>query len=361
MGRNRLFWISMIVIHFSSCFKHTPEEPMLTDPVIEAVTFNYSQINKSIFIAADVSDPQGSEDVDSVVFSLYRVASLTSETGTLILTGKLTDDGPPEDIIQKDNVFSVLVDSAQFGNRNGFYKVDVKAFDIDGNESELISKTTTVEQNSAPSLYMLEAPKTFEKGDTLIFKIRVTDPQGPRDINYNGSVSYSVRRPDGEYSTDPTFFLSDSGTRGDDIIGDGIFTVHQPSDRNSKRQGLFYFYFTAKDIHGAVSDTLTCPVTNPGVTLISSNQADTLHTDQTLRIEWESAYISSVKLEYATDAHVTSPSWHTIASVAAATRHYDWTVPLIMPSSHCKIKISDTNPEYPNRVDYSDNEFTILP
>jgi len=122
---------------------------------------------------------------------------------------------------------------------------------------------------------------------------------------------------------------------------------------------LFYFYFTAKDVYGAVSDSLICPVKNPGITLISPNQAVTLYASETYRIEWESAYISNVIIEYASNTNMSSPSWLTVATVAASDYQYNWVVPSNVSSGHCKIKISDADSQYPNRVDYSDNEFTI--
>jgi len=343
-----------------ACISPIQEEDLLTEPVITSVVLNYSQLYKTLFIAAEVTDPQGWNNIDSVAFQLYRKDSVSATTEELFLTNCLIDSGSP-DIIWKDNIYSYLVDSTTMANNEGYFTVKVQAFDKDGNASEIETQSELAEPNSAPVLFPIVIPESFEKGDTLIFKIRVTDPQGSAEIGYEGAVSYVVKRPDGEYFSDPTFYLSDIGTRGDEIAGDGIYTVHQPSNRNSKYQGLFYFYFTAKDTYGAVSDSMICPVRNPGITLISPNQADTLYAGETYRIEWESAYISNVVLEYASNTNMTSPSWQTIATVAASDYHYAWAVPSNVSSDHCKIRISDADSQYANRVDYSDNEFTILP
>lgn len=343
-----------------ACINPIEEEDSLTKPVINSVVLNYSQLNRTLFIAAEVIDPQGRNNIDSVAFQLYRKDSVSAPTEELFLQSCLVDSGLP-DIIWKDNVYSYLIESTTLVNREGYFTVKVQAFDKDGNTSEIETQSEAVAPNSAPVLFPIVIPEQFEKGDTLIFKIRVTDPQGSEEINYERAVSYVVKRPDGEYFADPTFYLSDDGTRGDEINGDGIYTVHQPSNRNSKYQGLFHFYFTAKDIHGTVSDSLICPVRNPGVTLISPNQADTLYAGETYRIEWESAYISNVILEYASNTNMTSPSWQTITTVTAIEYYYDWTVPSNVSSSYCKIKISDADSQFPNRVDDSDNEFTILP
>jgi len=343
-----------------ACINPTREEDLLTKPVITYVVLNYSQLHKTLFIAAEVTDPQGWNNIDSVTFQLYRKDSISATTEDLFLTNCLVDSGLP-DIIWKDNAFSYLVDSTAMANNEGYFTVKVQAFDKDGNASAIETQSELAEPNSPPVLFPIVIPQSFEKGDTLIFKIRVTDPQGSEEISYEGAVSYVVKRPDGEYLADPTFYLSDTGTRGDEISGDGIYTVHQPSNRNSKYQGLFHFYFIAKDVYGAVSDSLICPVKNPGVTLISPNQAATLHAGETYRIEWESAYISNVIIEYASNTNMTSPSWQTIATVAASDYQYSWVVSSSVSSSHCKIRISDADSQYSNRVDYSDNEFTISP
>lgn len=358
--KKKLLLIIPVAFIGIACISPTQEEDLLSEPVITSVVLNYSQLHKTLFIAAEVIDPQGWNNIDSVTFQLYRKDSVSVTTEELFLTSCLVDSGLP-DIIWKDNVYSYLVDSTAMANSEGYFTVKVQAFDKDGNASEIETQSEVAEPNSPPDLFPIVIPESFEKGDTLIFKIRVTDPQGSDEISYEGAVSYVVKRPDGEYFADPTFYLSDTGTRGDEISGDGIYTVHQPSNRNSKYQGLFYFYFTAKDVYGAVSDSLICPVRNPGVTLISPNQADTLYAGETYRIEWESAYISNVILKYASDAHHTSPSWQTIDTVKASGYYYDWTVPSNVSSSHCKIKIYDSDSEYSNRIDYSDNEFTILP
>jgi hypothetical protein len=355
------FPLFILVLFFgSACINPIQEEELLTDPVVTSVVLNYSQLNKSLFIAASVTDPQGRSNIDSVAFQLYFKDSVSATTKALFLENCLVDSGLP-DIIWKDNIYSYLLDSTVMADREGYFTVEVQAFDKDGHTSDIESQSVMAKPNDEPILFPITIPESFEKGDTLIFMIRVTDPQGSDEISYDGAVSYVVKRPDGEYFSDPTLYLSDTGTRGDEISGDGIFTVHQPSNRNSKYQGLFYFYFTAKDIHGAVSDSLICPVRNPGVTLTAPNQADTLHAGESYRIEWESAYISNVVIEYASDAQMTSPTWRNVATVTASEYYYDWIAPAGVSSSHCMIKIYDADSQYPNRFDYSDNEFTILP
>jgi len=341
-----------------SCINNGQKTAPSSNPVIENVTLHYSQLNKSLFISSEVTDPQGWETIDSVVFYLYRKDSVNSVEEPLFLTGQLVDVGPPLDIINRDDVFSYLVDSTTLADNDGYYRITVQAFDCDGNSSDIETESERVAPNSPPEIFPLSVSDSFEKGDTLIFKLRITDQQGSQDI---ASATYSVLRPDGEFISDPSFYLSDTGPAGDygdQYANDGVYTVYQPSNPNSKLQGLYIFYFVAKDIHGATSDTLKANITNPGITLLSPNYSDTLYTTHTYRIEWKSAYISNVKLEYTTNNNATTPSYQNIATVTASTGYYDWSVPNAS-SSHCKVRISDPDPDHSNRVDVSDNEFQI--
>ncbi|MBN2601992.1 MAG: hypothetical protein JXR87_08365 [Candidatus Marinimicrobia bacterium] len=356
---NRIVLIIIIVLlALAACVNTTPEGSS-TDPVIESVTLNYSQTNKSLFISADVFDPQGLETIDSVVFYLYQRDSLDSSDEELFLKSYLFDLGPPLDIINQDGVFSYLLDSTALAGNDGYYRVSVQAYDEDGNSSSIEEREELVAPNSPPELFAIELPSTFEKGDTLIFKIRVTDPQGADDI---GSVTYSVLRPDDQYITSTWFFLSDdglaSGNWGDEIANDGIYTVQQPSNKNSELQGDFIFYFVSEDIHGAVSDTLKKIITNPGVHLLTPNWADTLRPYQTYKITWESAYINRVTIQYTTNANSSSPSYETVTTEFSAKGFYDWTIPY-ENSANCNLKIFDA--DKPSRYDISDNNFTIKP
>ena len=244
-------------------------------------------------------------------------------------------------------------------DNEGYWRVSVQAFDEDGNSSTIEEQEELVAPNSPPVLYMIDIPNTFEKGDYVVFKIRVTDPQGYPEI---ASVIFSVLQPNGSYQTGDSWYLSDAGLAsggwGDEIANDGIFTVTVPTNPNSVLQGDFTFYFYAEDIHGAVSDTLKKILTNPGVHLLSPNLSDTLRAGQTYTIRWESAYINKVTIQYSYNANSPTPRYETLSTEFAVLGSYEWTVPADN-SRNCKIKIFDTND--PNRYDFSDNSFTIIP
>lgn len=348
-------YLLLLLLLLGTCDRNPINGGKDTIPEIVSLQFNYSQFNRTLFIAAEVSDPQGYEDIDSVVFRLIRLPEAGAEEGTLTFQGRLYDDGTRGDIIIRDFVFSYLITADLLVGEEGYYRLEVQAYDHQGNCSQLAIKNGLVAQNSAPTLFLLEAPRSFEKGDTLKFRLRVMDQQGYNDL---ATVAYSVRQPTGNLVSHPTFALRDDGLFGDDVARDGIFTVRQPSNKKSRLQGLFTFHFFARDIHGAVSDTLKVDVRNPGVTVTYPDSVASIQAGSSVTITWESAYIDQVKIEYTTNADLTSPTYTLIATLPAAVGRYNWTVPN-ESQEHCRIRISDTT--NPNRNDSSDLEFKIQP
>jgi hypothetical protein len=358
----KIFYVSLFIIIFiglslfTSCDDENGEEYIGANPVIEETELNYSQINKTLFIAAKVIDPQGRDNIDSVKFDLYYLDSLSGNPGDFILSGQLYDDGQKGDIIKGDDVFSYLVDSSIIGSKEGYYKVFIQAFDLDGNHSEIEQAIEFVGLNSPPALYLVEAPEIFERGDTLLFKIRVSDPQGLEDIV---AVIYSIKYPDGSLLVLPTFQMRDDGNFGDDYPGDGIYTVRQPYGKTGKNQGLFTFCFVAKDRHGALSDTLKVSIPNPGVTIIYPNGGESFYSGDTTEIKWESAYITNLVLQYTLNSDAEEPTFIVIDTVLASAKSYQWIIDSNIYADSCKIKVYDPNKI--SRYDLSDNSFSILP
>jgi len=354
MKRFIIAGLFLVIMGYWTCENNAVEQTTETIPEIKALTLNYSELNHSLFIAAEVEDAQGWENIDSVTFTLYQISTAAYLTGTLFLSGNLTDDGPPRDIITRDGVFSYLIDSTELGSYEGYYRVYVTAFDTDGNVSESTTGTELVQANSAPELYLLSAPTSFEKGDTLKFYFRVTDLQGYDDI---AAVPYSILCPDDVYF-DRYYTLNDAGVSGDEVAGDGIFTIFQPTNPESILQGLYYFYFFAEDYSGAMSDTITVKITNPGVHITAPASTETLHFGNTMQITWESAYISQVKVEYAFNANLSLPDWVAADTVVAALGKYNWTVPSTQVTNYCKVRVSDlTNSA---RYDVNDDYLVIV-
>jgi len=338
----------IIVLLLANCFDSSDNGRVEAIFEIRDLGFDYSFQDTSIFIWAEVFDPEGNENIDSVRFSIYKIADYSDEI--LIDSGFLDDDGTEGDIISNDGIYSKKIIGINLDE--GYYKLTVIAVNKSGEETEPGIFSGYVSINSAPVIYLLEAPKSFEKGDTLIFKIRASDPQGLDDIV---SVRYFIKLPTGEIKTHYTWALRDDGQFGDEVAGDGIYTVYQPSNRNSKYQGTFSFYFYAQDLSGLFSDTLRVDIRNPGVTLKSPNGGECYNLGDTIKISWESAFILQLKLEIII---VDKDQTINIDTVYAMVEEYNWVVPADFPMpSNCKIRVFDI--EKDSRSDMSDEIFKI--
>jgi hypothetical protein len=346
----------LTVLSWYACNTGGPTTPGDPNPVITELQLRYSQNQRSLFISAAVEDLQGRENIDSVAFELYYLTPDSNDQDSLVMAEKLRDDGSQGDIILQDGVYSFKLDSMNFVLPEGYYQVFAQAVDLDANQSSVVSAMCSVAKNDRPQLYLLEAPSIFERGDTLRFKLRVNDLQGQQDIVY---VAYGITWPDGVYKQDPTWRLRDDGQFGDEMAGDGIYTVLQPYGKTGKSQGVFEFAFFALDRQGAYSDTLTVTAANPGVTLTSPDEMLVFHAGDTLRISWASAFISELVIQYTIDDDQAAPSYTSIATIAAAIGQYTWIVPTGISSYYCKIRVYDLRK--PSRFDESDNRFYILP
>lgn len=108
---------------------------------------------------------------------------------------------------------------------------------------------------------------------------------------------------------------------------------------------------TVKDISDATF-TITAPV--PSITVSTPNGGQTYYTGTSQYIYWSSSNVQNVKLEYSTN---NGTSWNTIiASTAASTGYYQWTIPTAS-STMCKVRVSDATSS--SISDVSDNVFTI--
>ncbi|MFH0734579.1 MAG: T9SS type A sorting domain-containing protein [bacterium] len=93
---------------------------------------------------------------------------------------------------------------------------------------------------------------------------------------------------------------------------------------------------------------------NPVLTVFTPNGGENWQTGTTQSITWNSANLTSVKIEYTTNNGI---NWLVIAdSVAANSSAYSWIIPNTI-STNCKVRISDKNDE--SFKDESDAVFTI--
>ncbi|MBN1302663.1 MAG: VCBS repeat-containing protein [Melioribacteraceae bacterium] len=97
------------------------------------------------------------------------------------------------------------------------------------------------------------------------------------------------------------------------------------------------------------------PGTSSTITVVSPNGGEQLITGQSIDVQWSSANVGNVQIDYSTDNGI---SWAAvISSVSAAVGKYTWTVPNT-PSQNCLVRISDKSNG--SIFDQSDAPFSIV-
>ena len=341
-----LLTLSLLTILIWSCSESTSPK-IGKNPEISDVTLNYSMDSKSLFFSAKTDDPQGYEDVKTVVYWMYYAETDSSEE-TEFDKGVLLDDGTSGDITANDKIFTKKYDDIEEGR----YRIVAEAFDMNDNVSEVVNDTCWAQENTPPVIYLQTAPTSFEKGDTVFFEVKATDPQGLDDIFF---IFFNIENPDGEL-LDYQDYLRDDGMLGDNKANDGVFSVKIPTNSSSKSQGVWTFYFQARDKAANLSNQLSKEISNPGTAVLYPDGGESFTAGETIKLQWASALVDSITIEYTTNGNDDNPEYTHIVDLAGHIKEYDWVVPEV-ESTYCKIRISDK--KVTSRYDVSDNYFEV--
>jgi len=202
-------------------------------PFIKQVLLSPLKVNNSgkgqfeVTVYAD--DPDGKEDIVSVILDL-------SELGL----------GEKKCEMEREGVFgrSVTVPS---GTPPGTKNINVVVQDGAGLENTSFATIDVVEMNHPPQIEDLTEDKRFSLGKpvTIRIMVRVTDENGEGDIS---SVSVDL----GPLVEDTVLDLNDDGVFGDEVDGDGIYTVEYEVPEGAP-SGTKRFIITAVDRGGEVA------------------------------------------------------------------------------------------------------------
>jgi len=223
--------------------------PVLSD--LNAPDTMYSDFPESSLIAIYAMDPDPDDQISEVWFEIFRPDGSTNEQKYIML-----DDGfSGGDSIAGDGRYSLRISSAEMDQQLGNFQLLFYA----KNNHEVVSEPLKAfihimpSNNEPPVLLSVAAPDTLSSSspDTSYLILEVTDPQGLNDID---SVWFQSFRPNGS-SNGNRYYLHDDGVDGDQTAGDGAFTIGITS-YGASPLGLWRFEFWARDIHGAVSDSL---------------------------------------------------------------------------------------------------------
>ncbi len=344
--RYKFFMVFSLFLVLFSC-----EEEAVTnigeDPIVNRIQMNYTAEENSLFLAADVDDPQGTETIQNIESSLFFMSENDSVEQEIEL-GELVDNGEDGDIIPKDGIFSKKI----YDMATGRYRLSVQPVDLSGNMGNIVDDTLQAFSNQPPEIYLYSAPDRFEKGDAVSFEVKVTDPNGMSDIKL---VEIMITNPDGDSLG--SWEMNDLGLYGDETASDGIYSLTFPTNAESKDHGFWWFYFQATDKENAKSERLEKKVSNPGVAVLYPDGGETFSVGETIALEWDLVFVDTVVVEYTTNAHDNSPDYHHITEQPSHVRTFDWMIPDDAASENCKIHIYDKR--LPTRDDKSDGNFEV--
>ncbi|NIR51947.1 hypothetical protein GWO43_25550 [candidate division KSB1 bacterium] len=228
-------------------------------PEISAVQLPKRVAVDSLFefvMTADVSDPEGLSDVQKVTYQLFPPAHPNPT-----LTGQMLDNGQSGDTTAGDGTYSAELSTDLFTEAADYF-FRFQAEDERGNKSppKVASIRGFFIGNRAPVISNLVAPDTVrinpDQVTRILITIDVTDPQGLSDIDF---VRFRSFLPNGNEASNSPFELSDDGNTvatGDEIAGDGTYSIVINLPPTGVQPGDFRFVFQAKDKSDAFSNVI---------------------------------------------------------------------------------------------------------
>lgn len=225
------------------------QPPVLSQPVVPDTMNNPFLLNA--FLSVRAADPQGLDDIDTVGFSIYLPYGVAPYFEDI-----LSDDGQDGDAAPRDGIYSYnknLSDTLRIG---GPHSIRFWAFDQGGLLSNAVVCNFIVNRvNDPPVIVQVTAPDTVDRNPAKTFPIytEVMDPQSLDDIQM---VYFMVTKPDGSSNGIPLEMFDDGETEGDAFQSDGIYTLTVIIEPHNDL-GTYRFDFTARDLSGALSETVS--------------------------------------------------------------------------------------------------------
>jgi hypothetical protein len=260
--------ILVLLLSFISCQK---EDTSMFDvvfsnqPIIKSATIEPKTINLDSILIGGEKKPE-----DTILVKFKATAIVYDIDGfNDIATVNLEVINPIKNLtltrgdLQKinDSTFTLQTSFNVQRKDDGNYYVKFSARDKSNLPSnEIYLSLKLYRGNRPPFISDLKAPDTvFVQDQTTLIKITIkaTDPDGIEDIK---TVQFNSFKPDGTPSSGNPFKMYDdgnlSGISGDDIAGDGIYSIIIQLPPNTQK-GKYRFEFQAIDKSNASSNILT--------------------------------------------------------------------------------------------------------
>ncbi|MEX1138947.1 MAG: choice-of-anchor X domain-containing protein [Bacteroidota bacterium] len=193
----------------------------------------------TIILTASVKVGASPSTVGYTLFQDRRLQPLTE--------GELNNLGVSPDIFASDSIFTGAVTFQINRSFIGNLTLELVPQSSDGIIGTSFLQTIEIQRfNHPPVLSNLQAPDTVRISlQSFVISVQASDPDGAPDI-----ASVTRQTPSGLILN-----LNDSGTNGDAVAGDGIYTEVVDLD-SSTPLGSYSFVFRALDQSNATSNTI---------------------------------------------------------------------------------------------------------
>ncbi|MBN1406264.1 MAG: hypothetical protein JW956_00660 [Calditrichaceae bacterium] len=259
----RLFKIAsalLIAIGLLQTCSDSGKDPIVEEtPVIELIHINLNwnladtSYNK---VEAKIVDPQGVENIDSVMITILNPG------GQVVMVDRLHDDGaynhPNDgDVIAGDGVFSNRFNAASdIGSTVGDYLVEIQAFDFDGNQSDISDTTIHFGYSYTVEFVDIQKPDTLKSGaEAEYIYVALMHPEGLSSIE-NVSFNLYAHNSTALLETIEMFNDGDFNNSGDLIAADSVFSFKMDSTFAAGYKGLYDIEFTVTDAFGSVTKSV---------------------------------------------------------------------------------------------------------
>ncbi len=248
----RLIIIFSLILLLSSCDNDDPTKPENDPPVLTklqiADTLFFNVDDKNI-VTVNCEDPDGLDDIDSVIYRIYKANNDVVEQGIMYNDGDFEAHG---DIVPNNQTYSTRLDQS-FSPDN--YRIEVRAVDKSREYSNRLEKEFYAAEavlNRSPVITEYQVDDTVYVDQVLPFLIQV-EVNDPDSGDYITEVSFEIKNHNFTEIVEQGA-LVDDGTSGDAVAGDGIYSIETNSSFATWEFDFFHLFITARDNNQNMSD-----------------------------------------------------------------------------------------------------------
>ena len=248
------FTIIFVVIIYVSCENENPIAPENFPPVLSNLSVPdtiKTGIGESSIFSVKCFDENGADDIDSVSYKIIALNSQLITSGIMYDDGNLSDHG---DNVPGDGKFSVR---PRLEIDQGSYRFIVQATDRTNLKSNELAATFYALPeivNQAPMISKNQIPDSVYVDEIVPFLISVKafDPDSADSIS---RVTYQILGPTIMQLAEEGS-LNDSGANGDNLAGDGIYSIETTTAFANWKFGEYHLILQAFDSKQKASNVI---------------------------------------------------------------------------------------------------------